>query len=119
MAGITTTPAAPKPKKLLDRMRDVLRLKNYSYRHRNRAMSVGHDRFILLHGKRHPAEMDKTEVEAFLTHLAVDRNVAPSTQNQALQALLFLYREVLNQPISDAINAVSPRTPAPSNRPDQ
>ena len=52
-------------------------------------------RFILFHGKRHPLEMGEPEVEAFLTHLAVNRNVAASTQNQAFSALLFLYREVL------------------------
>jgi integrase len=52
-------------------------------------------RFILFHGVRHPGEMGKKEVEAFLTHLAVEGNVAESTQNQALSALLFLYREVL------------------------
>jgi integron integrase len=52
-------------------------------------------RFIRFHGRRHPREMGKPEVEAFLTHLAVERGVAPSTQNQALGALLFLYREVL------------------------
>jgi hypothetical protein len=54
-------------------------------------------RFILFHNKRHPLEMGKTEVSAFLTHLAVDGNVSSSTQNQALCALLFLYREVLEQ----------------------
>jgi integron integrase len=52
-------------------------------------------RFILFHGKRHPSEMGKGEVEEFLTYLAVQRSVSPSTQNQALQALLFLYRNVL------------------------
>lgn len=52
-------------------------------------------RYILFHGKRHPSEMEKPEIKAFLTHLAVNRYVSPSTQNQALQALLFLYRIVL------------------------
>ena len=52
-------------------------------------------RFILFHGKRHPRDLSATEVEAFLTHLAVEGNVAAATQNQALSALLFLYREVL------------------------
>ncbi|MCA9982159.1 MAG: integron integrase, partial [Anaerolineales bacterium] len=55
-------------------------------------------RFILYHDKRHPAEMGKAEVEAFLTYLAVDQHVAASTQNQALSALLFLYNEVLQKP---------------------
>jgi len=52
-------------------------------------------RFILFHGKRHPLEMGAVEVEAFLTHLAVEGHVSASTQNQALSALLFLYKEVL------------------------
>jgi site-specific recombinase XerD len=59
-----------------------------------------------LHDKRHPKEMNRPEIEAFLTHLAVDRNVAPSTQNQALHAILFLYRDVLEQPIAGRINAL-------------
>lgn len=56
-------------------------------------------KYILYHGKRHPNEMGVPEIEAFLTHLAVEQNVAASTQNQALSALLFLYREVLKRPI--------------------
>jgi site-specific recombinase XerD len=52
-------------------------------------------RYILFHGKRHPAEMEKLEIQAFLSHLAVNRAVSPATQNQALQAILFLYRNVL------------------------
>ena len=54
-------------------------------------------RFILFHGKRHPLDMGSREVELFLTHLAVDRQVAASTQNQALAAILFLYRDVLGR----------------------
>jgi hypothetical protein len=54
-------------------------------------------RFILFHGKRHPSEMGGAEVTQFLSALAVQRNVAASTQNQALSALLFLYRDVLGQ----------------------
>ncbi|MBL3618730.1 MAG: phage integrase N-terminal SAM-like domain-containing protein, partial [gamma proteobacterium endosymbiont of Lamellibrachia anaximandri] len=54
-------------------------------------------RFILYHGKRHPEQMGAREIEAFLSHLAVDRNVATSTQNQALSAILFLYRDVLEK----------------------
>ena len=56
-------------------------------------------RYILFHRKQHPQEMGKQEVEQFLTHLAVDRNVAASTQNQALSAILFLYKEVLEKDI--------------------
>ena len=83
-----------KPKKLLDQVRDKLRLKNYSYA--TEKTYVGWiRRYILFHQKRHPAEMGKVEIEWFLTDLAVESNVAPSTQNQALHALLFLYRDVL------------------------
>ena len=82
--------------KLLDQVRERLRLKHYSLRTEE---SYVHwiKRFIYFHRKRHPAEMGGQEVEAFLTDLAVNGRVAPSTQNQALAALLFLYREVLGR----------------------
>ena len=80
--------------KLLDRVRSRLRLKHYSIR--TEAAYVGWiRRFIHFHGKRHPAEMGKIEVEAFLSALAVEHDVSAATQNQALSALLFLYKEVL------------------------
>jgi integron integrase len=63
-------------------------------------------RFILFHGKRHPKEMGAEEVGKFLTYLAVERNVAPATQNQALNALVFMYRQVLNQPLDEIQGAV-------------
>lgn len=68
-------------------------------------------RYILFHDKRHPADMGKQEVEAFLAHLAVERNVAASTQNQALSALIFLYTYVLNQPLGvvDVVWAQKPK----------
>jgi integron integrase len=85
--------AAESPK-LLDRVRHRLRLKHYSLR--TETAYVGWiKRYILFHGKRHPVDMGKAEAEAFLTSLAVERNVSASTQGQALAALLFLYREVL------------------------
>ena len=68
-------------------------------------------RFILFHGKRHPRQMGIPEIEAFLTHLAIHENVAASTQNQALQAILFLYREVLGQEIAEPIQALRARKP--------
>ena len=78
-------------KRLLDRVRDAIRLKHYSIR--TEATYIDWiKRYILFHHKRHPQQMGASEIEAFLTHLAVDRNVAASTQNQALSALLFLYR---------------------------
>lgn len=84
----------PRPsKKLLDQMRDVLRLKHYSIRTEEAYVDWSR-RYILFHNKRRPREMGRAEVEAFLTHLAVDLKVAASTQNQAQCALEFLYREV-------------------------
>ncbi len=76
-------------------MRDRLRVKHYSIRTETQYLQWI-KRFILFHDKRHPREMGAVEVEAFLTHLAVAGRVAAATQNQALSALLFLYREVLN-----------------------
>lgn len=69
-------------------------------------------RLILFHGKRHPAEMGKTEIEAFLTSLAVERNVSASTQNLALSAILFLYREVLETPLPWLGEVVRAKKPA-------
>ena len=80
--------------RLLDRVRNKIRVKHYSIR-TEQAYVDWIRRFILFHGKRHPEQMGAKEIETFLSHLAVDRNVAASTQNQALSAILFLYREVL------------------------
>lgn len=88
----------PSNPKLLDRVRDVIRRKHYSFR-TEQAYTDWIRRFILFHGKRHPSEMAETEVTQFLTHLAREGKVAASTQNQALSALLFLYKEVLKQEI--------------------
>ena len=85
----------PKPK-LLDQARAALREKHYSI-HTEHSYIDWMRRFILFHNKRHPREMAAPEIEAFLTHLAVDRCVSAATQQQALSALLFLYREVLDQ----------------------
>jgi integron integrase len=82
------------PPKLLDKVRDRIRVKHYSIR-TEKLYLQWIKRFILFHGKRHPLEMGAMEVEAFLTHLAVEGRVSASTQNQALSALLFLYKEVL------------------------
>jgi integron integrase len=80
--------------KLLDQVRDKIRLKHYSIR-TEQAYTDWIKRFILHFGKKHPHEMGAIEVEQFLTHLAVHGKVAASTQNQAKAALLFLYKEVL------------------------
>lgn len=87
------TSSASSPK-LLDQVRGKIRIKHYSIR-TEQAYVDWIKRFILHHGKKHPQEMGAPEVEAFLTHLAVEGRVAASTQNQAKSALLFLYREVL------------------------
>lgn len=83
-----------RPPRLLDQVRERCRVKHYSLR-TEQAYTHWIRRFILYHDKRHPREMGAPEVEAFLTHLAVRENVAAATQNQALAAILFLYREVL------------------------
>ncbi|MEJ1958311.1 MAG: integron integrase [Nitrosomonadales bacterium] len=92
--GNESTPSTPSPPKLLDQVRDKIRVKHYSIRTETQYVQWI-KRFILFHDKRHPQDMDAVEVEAFLTHLAVEGSVSASTQNQALSALLFLYREVL------------------------
>ncbi len=86
-------PAPPKPR-LLDRVRQALRARHMS-RRTEEAYVAWIRRFIFFHDKRHPAEMGAAEVTKFLTSLAVDGQVAASTQNQALSALLFLYKDVL------------------------
>lgn len=94
-----------RPKKLLDQVRDAIRLKHYSYK--TEQTYVGWiRRYILFHNKQHPKDMGGAEVEAFLTHLAVESHVSASTQNQALSALLFLYRYVLHQDLHGPIEAV-------------
>ena len=100
----------PPPKKLLDQVRDAIRLKHYAYRTEETYVQWIR-RYILFHNKRHPKEMGKAEIEAFLTYLAVEGQVSASTQNQALSALLFLYREVLNLDIAgiDAVRAKRPQ----------
>jgi integron integrase len=91
---LTKSPATDKPKKLLQRVRDVIRVKHYSWR-TERTYCDWIERFIRFHRMRHPSEMGAAEVGEFLTHLARDGNVAASTQNQALSALLFLSKQVL------------------------
>jgi integron integrase len=106
----SNTPAA-NPPKLLDQVRDWIRLKHYSIRTETQYVQWV-KRFILFHGKRHPRDMGAREVESFLTHLAVEGNVAAATQNQALSALLFLYREVLEMDLpwlGDVVRAKLPK----------
>ena len=101
-----TTPSG----KLLHKTRQVLRRKHYSYRTEQQYLSWIR-RFIVFHGMRHPLHMGGPDLEAFLSHLAVKERVSASTQNQALNAILFLYRTVLDKPLEVAINAVRAQRP--------
>jgi integron integrase len=83
---------------LLDQVRDKIRTLHYSIRTEEAYLKWIRE-FIIFHGKRHPSEIGASEISRFLSYLARERNIAASTQNQALSALLFLYREVLDQPI--------------------
>jgi integron integrase len=124
----STSPSAASPPsgrqpKLLDRLREALRARHYSRRTEQSycqwACLPRHEgsrrrqvkRFIFFHHVRHPAEMAEPEINAFLTHLAVQEKVSASTQNQALSALLFLYRHVLARPIGDLGEVVRARRP--------
>lgn len=101
-----------RPKKLLDQVSEILRRKHYSPR-TEESYSHWIRRYILFHGKRHPRDMNVAEIEAFLNHLATDANVAASTQNQALAALLFLYREVLQIELERPVDALrAPTSPS-------
>ena len=97
------------PAKLLDQLSDALRVRHYSYRTEQAYVDWAR-RYNLFHQKRHPLEMGVPEIQAFLTYLAVERKVAASTQNQALSAILFLYREVLHKEL-DPILPSSARRP--------
>lgn len=100
----------PPEKKLLERVRDAIRVKHYSIR-TEQAYVGWIRRYILFHHKQHPRNMGVPEIEAFLTHLAVEQNVAASTQNQAFSALLFLYRHVLKQDLEGPIESVRAKKP--------
>jgi integron integrase len=105
-----TSEPEPQPPKLLDRVSAALRVRHYSIRTEH-AYVGWIRRYILFHGKKHPSAMGPDEINAFLTHLAVEGDVAVSTQNQALSALLFLYREVLEEKvgwIDDVVRAKRP-----------
>jgi len=97
----------PKHRKLLDEVRDVMRLHHYSI-HTERTYCDWIKRYIRYHSmiSRQDLIEGEAKIEAFLTHLAVDKDVAPSTQNQAMNALVFLYKRVLKQSLDQEINAV-------------
>jgi integrase len=101
---------ADRSPRLLDQVRRALRIRHYSPRTES-AYVHWIVRYIRFHGVRHPNEMGAPEVSEFLTHLAVERNVAASTQNQALSALVFLYGPVLERPLGELAGVVRARKP--------
>ena len=100
----------PKPNKLLDQVSDSIRRKQYSHR-TERAYINWIRQYILFHDKKHPKDMGAANVEKFLTFLAVERNVAASTQNQAFSAILFLYKEVLKRPLETSFQFIGAKKP--------
>jgi site-specific recombinase XerD len=107
-----------RPKKLLDQVRDVIRVKHYA-RNIELAYVYWIKKFFLFHNKHYPQEMGTGEVQAFLTHLALEEHISASTQNQALSALLFLYRNVLIQelgPVDSARAKLSQHMPTVLSR---
>ncbi len=99
-----------KPPKLLDQLRNAIRLKHYPLSTETAYVSWA-KRYILFHNKRHPNEMDAKYIQAFLTDLAVNRNVAASTQNQALNAIVFLYKNVLHKDPGDFSGTMRAKKP--------
>jgi site-specific recombinase XerD len=100
----------PDPKlKLMDQVRQVLRYHHYAYR-TEQTYCDWIVRYIKFHGSQiHPAQMGKNHIDAFLSHLATEGRVSASTQKQALNAIIFLYRQVLDQPIEDQLEPVKAR----------
>jgi integron integrase len=107
---MSTLRPRPDGRRLLDRIRAAIRVRRYS-RRTERAYVGWIRRFVRFHGLRHPAEMGAEEVTAYLTDLAVRRRVSASTQNQALSALLFLYRHVLEIDLPWLDNVVRAKRP--------
>jgi integron integrase len=101
-------PSPPRKPKLLDQVRHEMRVRHYSLRTEESYVQWIR-RYILYHKKRHPREMAEAEINQFLSYLAVKRHVAASTQNQALSALLFLYKQVLQKEIGYVDNVVRAR----------
>jgi len=101
---------SPRKRLLLEEARNILRRKHYAYRTEKQYL-YWIRRYIRFHNLTHPREMGKTELEAFLTHLAVVENVAASTQNQALNAISFLYKTVLELPFEFPLDTVRARRP--------
>ncbi len=99
-----------KPPKILDQLRHSIRARHYSYR-TEQAYVMWVKQYILYHNCKHPNEMSESEVSAFLSHLAIARKVAPSTQNQALNALVFFYKNTIRKPLASIENIQHSKTP--------
>lgn len=99
-----------KPQKLLDQVREAIRMKHYSYR-TEQAYVDWIKRFILFHNKRHPKEMGAEDVQGYISYLANERKVAASTQNQALSAIMFLYKYVLQNELDFPSDILRPSRP--------
>ncbi len=99
--------SSKKEKRLLDDVRNVIRLKHYSI-HTERSYCGWVRRYVRYHrmASRDDLKGGKKKIEQFLTYLAIDKNVAPSTQNQAMNALVFLYKKVLKEPLDEEIDAI-------------
>ncbi|MGC9323632.1 MAG: integron integrase [Desulfomonilia bacterium] len=102
--------AGQKSLKLFDRIREVIRIKHYSLSTEKTYISWI-KRYMLFHRMRHPREMNTRDIESFLTHLAIDLKVSSSTQNQAFNAVLFLYWEVLGVDLDGSIDAIRAKRP--------
>ena len=111
MSQVSENSAIVKKPKLLDQVRDAIRTKHYSMK-TEEAYVHWIKRFILFHNKRHPKEMGEKEINQFITHLAVKEKVSASTQNQALCAIVFLYKQVLKIELGDFGNIVWAKKPA-------
>ena len=111
-AGKASAPAdnGARPPKLLDQMRESLRARHYRSR-TEETYCQWVRRYILFHQKRHPADMGEVEINTFLTHLAVKDKVSASTQNQALSAILYLYRHVIGRDVGDLGEVIRARKP--------
>ncbi len=104
-----STQTSDKPR-LLDQVRNVIRCKHYSIRTEHSYLDWI-KRYILFHNKKHPQDMDEEHISAFLSHLAVMKKVASSTQNQALCAIVFLYRDVLKKDLGEFQNLIRAKKP--------
>jgi site-specific recombinase XerD len=113
--GVMNHPAANVPRqpqpKLLDQVRAKIRTMHYS-RRTEEAYLNWMAKFVLFHNKRHPKEMREKEISEFLSHLAVAGNVAASTQNQAMCALVYLYKQVLERDMGEFKGLVWAKRPA-------